>query len=75
MKIQKIISAFCILIFFNILIGRLISQTPYYSVKFNLTDTSKESYIYLIKKNMFVNLIISPSYAQVITGSGRIHQL
>ncbi len=52
MKIQKIISAFCILIFFNILTGSLISQTPYYSIKFNLTDSSKESYLYSIKEHV-----------------------
>jgi hypothetical protein len=52
MKIQKTKSAYCIFIIFIILTGSLFSQTPYYSLKFNITDTSKISYMYSITENL-----------------------
>ncbi len=52
MKIQKTISGFCLLILLNILTGSLFSQTPYYSLKLNITDTETKDYIYLIKEHV-----------------------
>ncbi|MEO8514025.1 MAG: hypothetical protein ABI543_10725 [Ignavibacteria bacterium] len=52
MKIQKTIIGFCIIIFFILLTGTLCSQTPYYSLKFNITDNSPKDYIYAVKEHI-----------------------